>query len=143
MKVLGVGLKRWQGAALIATVVLIAVGYSWLFREYADDNPYFGMIAYKFKWGYAHTVEVDSDRDGRVDYRMILEPGEKGFYTCGAMPLAETLFDTDQDGRFEARGTFDKDGGQRFEIDADNDGIAERILEGEEAKAFVDGLASC
>jgi hypothetical protein len=119
----------------IAGFLAFVLWHFWLFKERTQINPALGRITYKFRWSFAHEIERDIDQDGIVDQRAFLPPGTREF-TDQSIP-AEIWADGDHDGRFEAHGTLDAEGIVRIEIDSNNDGKVDRILDREAAKAFL------
>jgi len=135
-RLVGQELKLTAPIGLLAAVFLaFSLWHFWLFRERTQINPVLGKITFKFKWGFAHEIERDIDQDGLVDQRAILPPGTREF-TDHRLPT-EIWADGDHDGRFEAHGTFDAAGIARIEIDSDNDGKVDRILDRAAAEAFL------
>ncbi len=127
---------------LIVWTIGIAVLASWLllhlFRKEELDNPELGIIVYKFRWGFAHEILADTNRDGSYDARALFDGKSRSFGTHDR-PV-ELWEDRDHNGVFEIHAVNDGDVVGRVELDHDQDGEYDEVLEGPEAAGFFESL---
>ncbi len=131
---------RVKSKMLVATFLLLVglcaggVLAAHLFRTEKHDNPHLGLIEYKYRWGHAHEIAADSNRDGSIDYRGRFD-GSTGSFGTHDSPI-EYWEDRDFDGVFEIHVMLDGPVIRRMELDEDADGEYERVLTGDEAAGF-------
>ena len=94
------------------------------------------MLYAKHRWGRQVELLVDIDRDGRMDARGLYAPGSTEFFD----PIVELWEDRDNDGKLETHSRIDGSKILRLEIDEDADGKPDKILSGDEARAYYEAL---
>jgi len=132
-----VGMKRTNKVFLIAAIgVLVAMAgaFAFLFRVTDEEHSRFGDITLHYRWGRVHTVEVDTNADGRIDYRAIWP----GYWFRD--PPKESWSDPENVGFFKYHALFDGSTIVVLSIDTDGDGHFEKRLIDDEARAFVGDL---
>lgn len=114
--------------------VILVVLALFLFREEAVVNPVLGEITYKWRWGFAREMIVDSDRDGRRDIRAIFDFKSRYFFTHDTP--TEYWEDRDSDGSFDCYAHWRPDGTSIVELDTDGDGKFDETLTDVAAEQF-------
>ena len=95
-------------------------------------NPALGLFEYRYRWWKPQQFTVDSDRDGKIDARAVLEEGAEDF----GDPLRDYWEDRDSDGHFEVHVIFAHGVLKAIELDDDADGIYEKRITGDSAAEF-------
>ncbi len=120
--------------AAFACLASSVVFFAHAFRVDKSDNPSLGIIEYRYRWGRAHEVRADSNRDGEIDFRARFESSRR-FFGHSDSPK-EYWEDRDYDGSFEIHVVMDGDKIKLVNVDQNGDGMYERTLTGKAAEKF-------
>ena len=123
-------------AAALVSLCAGGVLVAYLFRTETLDNSALGLIYYRYRWGRAHELWADTNRDGSINFRSRSTDPNHGFGSH--VSPVEYWEDWDYDGVFEIHVVLDGPIIQRLELDEDADGEYERVLTGEEALGFYE-----
>ncbi|MCP4603648.1 MAG: hypothetical protein GY847_24550 [Proteobacteria bacterium] len=137
-----IGMRIFRRIHIVIAIGLALVGasYLYLFRQKSVDNSALGTITYKFKWGMAREILVDTNRDGINDARGIIAGSFGEFWTHD--PPLEHWESSQCDGYFDIHVVYEPPGNFRLlERDRDRDGKYEIILYGAQAQAFLRSLS--
>ncbi|MCP4667473.1 MAG: hypothetical protein GY849_14020 [Deltaproteobacteria bacterium] len=122
---------------VIVLVGLIAVGatFFYLFRVRVVDIPAVGRATLGYRWGKAHELSIDVNRDGRIDARYLIA-GRFGQYSPHD-PAIESWESSRCDGTFDIHIVHAESGKlERIERDLDRNGKYEIMLYDEDAVEF-------
>ncbi len=127
---------------IVGSIGLAVVASCWLllhlFRSEELDNPDLGLIVYKYRWGFAYEMLADTNRDGSYNARALFD-GKSRSFGAHDRPV-EFWEDRDHNGVFEIHAVMDGAAVGRVELDRDQDGEYDEILEGPEAAHFFESL---
>lgn len=115
------------GVILLPILVLLHA-----FRVEHEDHM-LGLMQYQYRWWKPHELRLDNDRDGVVDARATVRPGNDFFDTP-----EEYWEDRNSDGRFEIHVIYSGDRVGTVELDENFDGIYDRKFTGDDAEHFFE-----
>jgi len=125
-------LLRWLAIVAVVAVVSLCI---YLFRSKTIENPELGRVTLKWRWGKAAEIAVDSNQDGKTDFRMLYRRWARDFHTHELYD--ETWESSRCDGRFD-RHTRVVDGRvAELDYDSDGDGTLDRTLKSADAEQFL------
>ncbi|MCP4545861.1 MAG: hypothetical protein GY835_05265 [bacterium] len=130
-------IRRQHAIRVITWVGFIAVAaiFFYLFRVRIVDIPEVGMATLGYRWGIAHELSIDANRDGRIDARYLIA-GRFGQYSPHD-PAIESWESSKCDGTFDIHIVHAESGKpERVERDVDRDGKYEIILYDADATEF-------
>ncbi len=113
---------RWWFAFLVFSVAIAGAVFVWLFRTSTTLHALYGRVSTTYRWGHVHSVSVDYDDDGRIDYFAIWP----GYYR--GEPPTECWIDPEGAGYFKFHIFFIDGTPARGELDRDGDGVFEAVL---------------
>jgi hypothetical protein len=125
-------LLRW--IAILAVAILVASG-CYLFRTRTIENPELGRITLKWRWGRAAEIAVDSNQDGKVDFRMLYRRWATDFRTHE--PFDEAWESSRCDGRFDRHTRVAVGVVAELQYDSDGDGTLDRTLVSKAAEQYL------
>lgn len=108
--------------------------YAHYFRSETTDDPTWGRMIKKWRWGRPVELTLDRNRDGKVDVKIRYRGTSNAFIT-DEVP-EEYWQDTEYRGFFDLHVVFSSGSVQRIELDRDGNGAPERILIGADAVTF-------
>ena len=125
-------------AVLISLLLLGgAICLTYLFRVQVIDNPALGIISIRYRWGRPYKITADSNRDGKADYRGLVDAPFGPIATHTAIPT-EYWEDSDHDGSFECHVVLEAGSIKSVEVDVDKDGHYDKVLTGNDATHFYE-----
>lgn len=113
-------------------LVLLLCAFLYLFREDRAEVEGLGSARMEYRWGKPHLLKIDRNRDGRVDYRALMQG--TGWH---AAPL-QVWVDEDHDGFFEMNVVLSGGAAQSVRRDSDKDGTYESEITGVLARREYD-----
>ncbi len=122
--------RKVLGLAAVLSLALILPSYLWLFRQKNLDLQELGAVQLKWHWGRAREVHIDRNRDGVIDLRAQYIDDAKEFFTHRLW--SEYWASTNCNGEFDVHYKSQQDGSYTVEIDQDNDGFFETVLQAED-----------
>jgi hypothetical protein len=129
-----VGRRGVLAASILLALILAASVY--LFRADSYRNPALGTITTHYVWGKPRIVKVDSNADGRADFRAIVD-APFGAFRTHMFRVREIYEDRDFDGIFELHVQYGAGGQATARIDQDGDGTPEQMLEDFDFEEYI------
>jgi hypothetical protein len=125
--------RKWLALILVAIVCAVAV-VPYGFREVRSDNAVGGVMWQKWRWGRIDAIDLDRNRDGRVDMRFKYTRRTLRFDNNAPEDVWE---DTNFDGTFDRHVMYAAGRVVGVDVDTDGDGRYEQRMRGSGADELV------
>ena len=118
--------KPWVATLVVLALPCLGWYATKAFKTEIIESPN-GLFYYHYRWNELQRIEVDQNRDGRVDATGELEDG--------TYPVRYEE-DSNRDGRFDLHGSFVNGCLEELQVDENHDGAFDTSLHGREARSF-------
>lgn len=125
---------RYLLGVLLLLLIAILTSTAYLFRQRTIDDPRLGRITFKWRWGKAAEVAIDSNSDGLLDFRLLYHRWATDFHTHE--PYNEAWESSSCDGHLDRHMLISGMQLERLDYDSDGDGAPDVSLFGTAAMRY-------